>query len=142
MNYLTMNAAVQPVYQTHEKERKMQARKHLIEAFTNLYLNRKEEKLCWNGTKTDLLEALHLIYIYGEIKDETGRLAKLTHLIQTYFGMFRLSCPGNPHALIRNAAMRKNKQQIAFLDRYCWQLFERKNENPLNLWVGRLEFGS
>lgn len=135
MNYLTTNAAMQPTTRPHEKEQKMQARKHLIDTFTALYLNGEKEKLRWNGTKTDLLEAIHLIYIYGEIKDETGRLARLTHLIRFYFGMFRLQCPNNPHALIRNAAMRKNKQQIAFLERYCWQLFEKKNENPLNVWV-------
>lgn len=123
------------VYAPLSREQRIEGRTHLIRSFITLAEQQENVRYIWNGTRTDLLEALHLIYIYGELKDETGRLAKLTHLIQFYFAKFGLQCPNNPHALIRNAAMRKNKQQIAFLERYCWQLFEEKNEYPLNVWM-------
>lgn len=113
------------------REQKMQGRRHLVDALLQVYAQGQEKRLVWQGTRTDLVEALHLIYIYGDIRDEYGELEHFKRLVHHFFTLFDLKTPINPHALLRNAS----KRQVSFLDRYCWLLFEGREEKPLGKWM-------
>ena len=70
-----MNNLLNNPEHTESKQRLTQARQHLIKAFAPLLSTQHTGKQRWIGTKTDLLEMVHLAYTFSYVRDDQGRPA-------------------------------------------------------------------
>jgi len=117
------------------KQRLTQARQHLIKAFAPLLSTQQTGKKRWIGTKTDLLEMVHLAYTFSYVRDDQGRPATFLWMVQRACDNFLLSMPRNPSAFVGKAMQRKNTKQAPLLERYCHLLYERGITEPLHTWM-------
>ena len=111
-----MNNLLNNPEHTESKQRLTQARQHLIKAFAPLLSTQHNGKQRWIGTKTDLLEMVHL-------------------MVQRACDNFLLSMPRNPSAFVGKAMQRKNTKQAPLLERYCHLLYEQGVNEPLQTWM-------
>ena len=65
-----MNNLLNNPEHTESKQRLTLARQHLIKAFAPLLSTQHIGKQRWIGTKTDLLEMVHLAYTFSYVRDD------------------------------------------------------------------------
>lgn len=119
-----------------EKELKRAAREALTREVMALMERQPQEGLHWTGTKTDLLEALHIAYVEGSIVDREGCLCTFSHITAQVCSVLHVSVPHNPRAYVARAACRKGVYRRTFLDRYLYQWHEQGVGQPLHEEVG------
>ena len=119
----------------HSKQRLTQARQHLIHAFAPLLSAQHAGNQRWIGTKTDLLEMVHLAYTSAYVRDDQGRPATFLWMVQRACANFLLSMPRNPSAFVGKAMQRTNTKQAPLLERYCHLLYEQGVNEPLHAWM-------
>ena len=120
---------------TSQSQRMNEAQQHLIKAFVRLIAKKDGRKQRWAGTKTDLLEMAHLAYTFSSVRDEQGRPATFLWMARHVCTNFHLSIPRNPNALVFRSTQRKNAKRAPLLERYCYLLFEKGIEQPLQAWL-------
>ena len=130
-----MNNLLNNPEHTESKQRLTQARQHLIKAFAPLLSTQHTGKQRWIGTKTDLLEMVHLAYTFSYVRDDQGRPATFLWMAQRACAKFLLSMPRNPSAFVGKAMQRKNTKQAPLLERYCHLLYEQGVNEPLHAWM-------
>ena len=130
-----MNNLLNNPEHTESKQRLTQARQHLIKAFAPLLSAQHTGKQRWIGTKTDLLEMVHLAYTFSYVRDDQGRPATFLWMVQRACANFLLSMPRNPSAFVGKAMQRKNTKQAPLLERYCHLLYEQGVNEPLQTWM-------
>lgn len=89
----------------------LELRRRVTEVITEkvMYLLslRYEDGVRWKGSKADLLELIHEVYVHGDIKMPDRCHANLTYLVRTCFANLGLMVMKNVHSHVRRAAKRK-----------------------------------
>lgn len=90
------------------------------------------------GTKTDLIELLHVAYLESGLHEPDGRPARFSYIIDKAFHALDLSIPSNPSKAVTRANAKQGVKSVSAVDRliYCishntqdvfWQGMIREN---------------
>ena len=119
----------------NEKENtsgRQQARRQLAAEVEQLLSRTPADGLHWQGTKTDLMEALHVVYLTGSVLNPDGRSVTFQALVARVCRVLHVTPPANPYAYATRASLRKGIYQSAFLERYCHMLYHGGLPRPLH----------
>ena len=80
--------------------------------------------LLWDGTQTDLMEIVYMIYLTGKVKNQKGR-ATISDITTVVFQLFNMPIPKNPTKIIDNLKHRKNPDKVSVLCKVLSQLYQK-----------------
>ena len=98
---------------------------------TALLRHDASEGLRWTGSRSDLLEALHIAYVYGRLIDEDGQLLTFRAIVDRTCTILHLPGLRNPWATVERAKGRKGMRQTTFFERYCHQRHREPRREPI-----------
>lgn len=137
MNFEKTYISSPAVEQETRKRLKREARQHLAEEMARLLASR-EDNLYWTGTKTDLMEAVHEVFIADLITDDYGCPETFTRLCDLFCTLFHVVKPRYPRTLVAHATARKGLRLHPFIDRYAYRL-QHGDSHPLARFYQRPE---
>ena len=116
---------------TKKKQQLHDQRQHLVDEVTTLLSHNASEGLRWTGSRSDLLEALHIAYLYGRLIDEEGQLLTFRDIVERSCIILHLPILRNPWATVVRAKGRKGLRQTTFFERYCHQRHREPRREPI-----------
>lgn len=66
-----------------------------------------EKRIAWSGTKTDLIEVIHIAYLEGSILEPNGMMARFSYLLQIVFSKYDFTLPVNPRKVVTRIMNKK-----------------------------------
>ena len=93
-----------------------------------------EDGLQWTGTKTDLLELLHKVYVYNTITMPDGTIPSFSYLVDQTFSILHLVPLKNPYARTRRAVSRKGMRQRSITDRLQYIISSADDGRKQRFW--------
>lgn len=111
--------------------RMKKARERLTEEFTGLLGISPEAGARWNSSIADLMEAAHIAYTQGTIRDCYGQTCLFGELVTQACRRLHIREPRNARVKAYTARNRKGVRRSPLIDRYCWQMFEEHVDRPL-----------
>ena len=118
-----------------EKQLTEHARQHLVHAFVRLLNASPDDGLHWTGTKTDLLEAAHIVFSDGSAYDELGQRPSFSELVHRTCTICHIAPPANPRAYVNRANARKGTFMRPLLERYRLMLGTGADADPLSRFI-------
>jgi hypothetical protein len=118
-----------------ERERRNMLRQRLCEEVEWVLSHDACDELLWTGTLTDLMEALHMTYVYGRMTDEEGELLTFKAMVRMACGVLHVKEPRNPWAKVGRANTRKGVHRSTFMQRYGLIIDQKPAERPLRRYV-------
>ena len=103
---------------TTDKERMMHNELRVIEDMKELLQHREDEGLQWHGTKTDLVEMVHILYESEEVRDEYGVPVAFKALLCRICMILQVKMPRNPCSYLGQARECKGIRRAPLLIRY------------------------
>ena len=128
---------------TMEEQRAMKAqqlktaRQLMTEEFAALLAVGPEENASWTGCMTDLMEAAHIAYMQGTIRNDEGRLCTFKELVDRVCLCMHVKVPRNPRGFAYTADRRKGVRQMPLIERYRWQMAHGKRKGLLAMVMAR-----
>ncbi len=102
----------------NNREQERENRRRIIDDMTRLLTHSADEGLQWRGSKTDLLEMVHILYWSDSIRDADGLPATFKNLVCRVCGILHVTVPRNPSQLVCHARRRKGRRVLPLLKRY------------------------
>ena len=85
-----------------------------------------------HGSQTDLMEALHTAYLFGNLHNDQGQPCTFKEIVNhACRRLFAHPVPSNPTALASRGRYRKGVKRQSFFDRYCLLQSHGKGCRPL-----------
>lgn len=81
-------------------------------------IRQKEGKYRWIGTKRELVEMTHRVWLRNVVFDPTGRVMPFTHLLRRVCEVVGMEVPKKPTAMLDNIVHRKNHDLLCMEQRY------------------------
>ncbi|MCR4852635.1 MAG: hypothetical protein K5893_03490 [Prevotella sp.] len=120
-----------------ELERRHRMRKRLCNEVETMLSHGESDGLMWTGTQTDLMEALHLAYIYGRMTNDDGELVNFSELVKMACNVLHVKEPRNPWAKVGRAGVRKGVRRSSLMKRYNALIDKDPKAQPLRQFVVR-----
>lgn len=124
---------------TLSKEQRREARRLMAKQLGELLACSPRENLYWNESKTDLIDLVHEVFVSAMLVDRQGRPYTFRKMAKLACAVLHMPEPSNFYSIVYNARNRKGIKQKSFFSRYCWLLYIRKVNNPLNGMIRRME---
>ena len=112
-------------------------RQHMVESFIRVMSCGDADSLYWQGTQTDLIEIIYLIYTLRIMRYADGRPCSFGYLTRRACAVLHTPAPSNPSAVAQKAMCRKGVRQNTMAERYAWQKCVMGIENPLEQEIRR-----
>lgn len=103
---------------TTDKELMMRNELRVIDDMKNLLTHSVDEGLKWRGTKTDLVEMVHILYESEELIDEDGLPVTFKQLLIRCCSVVHERVPRNPATYLTQARQCKGIKRAPLLMRY------------------------
>ena len=116
---------------TEGQKKRREAQQQLAGEVKNLMGHSEHEGLCWQGTRIDLMEALHLAYETGSLHDEQGICLSFSTIVCRACRVLHVSCPRNPYECAARGKRRKGMLMNTFMCRYERQMQASEHTNIL-----------
>ena len=81
--------------------------------------------LFWDGTQTDLMEIVYMLYLSGKLKNREGHKATIGEITTVVFQLFNMPIPKNPTKIIDNLKHRKNPEKVSVLCEVLSRLYHK-----------------
>lgn len=81
-------------------------------------------QLKWEGTPTDLMEIVYIIYLTKFLKNAKGHEATISEVTKSIFGTFGVTAPENPTRIIDNIKHRKEPRKVSKAWKGLCQLYQ------------------
>lgn len=107
---------------TDSMKTRREAQQLLAQEVTALLRHDDVDSLHWQGTRIDLMEALHLAYETGELQDEDGISLPFTVIVSRACRLLHIAQPSNPYECASRGSRRKGRKMVSYLDRYARRL--------------------
>ena len=107
---------------TDGQKKRREAQQQLAGEVKNLMDRSEQEGLCWQGTRIDLMEALHVAYETGCLQDEQGICLSFSFIVCRACRVLHVRCPRNPYECASRGKRRKGMQMNTFMCRYERQM--------------------
>jgi hypothetical protein len=117
--------------QTMRKHKREESLQMLISEVSELLNQTENEQLVWHGSQTDLMEALHTAYLFGNLHNDQGQPCTFKEIVNHACRLFAHPVPSNPTALASRGRYRKGVKRQSFFDRYCLLQSHGKGCRPL-----------
>lgn len=124
--------------ETLTKEQRREALGIMARQFKELLERPDRDNLYWMGTKTDLVDLVHEVYMTESIVDGQGRPFGFVRILERACAVLHVVMPCNPYSMAFNARNRKGVRQTSMFSRFCWMMYNRKNGHPLKDMVERM----
>ncbi len=108
-----------------------EARERLTEEFVRIIGVSPDEGVRWRGTVRDLMEAAHVVYTNGTVRNGEGCICTFRELAARACEVLHVNMPGNPSAVAYQGERRKGVRRGPFIERYALQMFRSGVEHPL-----------
>ena len=132
-----MNKTITPNLSIEERrDRRQKAIDSLVREVSLVRVTSPSVGLQWAGTTTDLLEAVHIAYLSGRLKDPGGRPETFISLAEQVFAVLHKRLPVNPSSYISKSGQRKNMRQKPYIERYEYQLTRLNISHPFTQMTG------
>lgn len=89
-------------------------------------LEQKKEKYVWIGTKRDLVELTHDVWLRDVVFDPMGRVLPFIHLLHKVCDVVGMEMPKKPTAMLDTISHRKKQEVLNMVSRYVRILRELK----------------
>lgn len=99
--------------------------KEKVTETVRMMMEHKEGEMQWVGTKTDLLEMIHIAWMQAEIYEPDGNQARFSYLVREIFGRLQIEVPRNPSVHVSRSMQKKGVFARSIEDR--WQTIVRNN---------------
>lgn len=93
--------------QIAERERRRKVTAVITEKVKYILSRTQSDGIGWGGSKADLLELLHEVYVHGTIMMPDGRPATMVYLVKTCFSILGLTVMKSYRTCISRAEARK-----------------------------------
>lgn len=103
---------------TTDKEKMMRNELRVIDDMKELLSHHEDEGLQWHGTKTDLVEMVHILYESEELTDEDGVPVSFKRLLERCCCVVHERVPRNPATYLSQARQCKGMKRAPLLMRY------------------------
>jgi len=135
--YYLDNDEKRPDEKQQAKERKLNRRieQQMVAEMACLLGHGPEDGLQWTASATDLMEALHILYQSGTVRDTLCRPYPFAHLVRRACCVLHVKCPSQPRRLANKALLRKGVRNTSFMDRYRLMKEELGILNPVSAMV-------
>lgn len=107
MNTTTNYAFMNREGQMTDKEQRKKVTASITEKVKYILSKTVDDGVGWGGSKADLLELLHEVYVHGTIVMPDGRPATMVYLVNTCFGILGLTVMKSYRMCIARAEARK-----------------------------------
>ena len=101
-----------------DKELMMRNELRVISDMKELLMHCEDEGLLWHGTKTDLVEMVHILYESEELTDDDGLPMPFKHLMARCCSVVHERVPRNPASYLSQARRCKGMKRAPLLMRY------------------------
>ena len=113
----TMSRAREVQTRLQELEQRKMVTRVITEKVEYILSLRAEDGMTWGGTKGDLLELLHEVYVHGTILAPDGKPMTMTELVRRAFGVLGMTVMKNIAAHARRAEQRKGVRRQSIMAR-------------------------
>lgn len=120
------------------KEQRREALELMTRQFKELLERPDSDNLYWMGTKTDLVDLVHEVYMTERMVDRQGRPFGFARILERACAVLHVVMPCNPYSMAFNARNRKGVRQTTMFSRFCWMVYSRKASHPLKEMVKRI----
>lgn len=90
----------------------------VIEEMKQLMEHNEEDGLRWKGTKTDLVEMVHILWESEQLRDDDGLPVTFRELMIRCFKVVHMKMPRNPASYLAQARQCKGMKRMPLLLRY------------------------
>lgn len=112
---------------TEQQKRHREAQHRLSEEVRRVMNSSEHEGLHWTGTRVDLMEALHVAYLTGDLTDEWGIMMTFNSIVRRVCRVLHVQMPSNPYEMAARGSHRKGMQMNTYMERYT-RLLEQTDE--------------
>ncbi|MBR4269847.1 MAG: hypothetical protein IKQ47_08740 [Prevotella sp.] len=112
------------MFTANEKELMMRNELRVIEDMKELLTHSADEGLTWRGTKTDLVEMVHILYESEELTDDDGLPVTFKQLLLRCCSVVHERVPRNPATYLTQARQCKGIRRAPLLVRYRGELMD------------------
>lgn len=123
---------------TLSKEQRKQARLMMARQLCELLETDTDDNLYWMGSKTDLMDFVHEVFMSGLLNDKHGRPYRFKTLAKRACAVLHMPEPSNFYSIVYNSHNRKGIRQKSFFSRYCWLMYCRNSQNPINSMIKKI----
>lgn len=116
---------------TTERQLRREAELTLADEVSMLLRRDEQEGLRWKGSRTDLMEALHVAYTTGNVTDDCGRCLTFTRIVSRACRVLHAPAPRNPYHRAARGRERKGILCRSYMERYLYMLRNGRNSRPL-----------
>ena len=92
-----------------------QIRQSVVKKFQEI--TAPDSNITWTGSKVDLAEMIHIVYLYGELYNPNGRLLSFPDICRMATERLHVTFGNNVHSLIRHAERRKGFREATLMSR-------------------------
>lgn len=107
MNTITNYAIMDREVQMTDKEQRKRVTASITEKVKYILSHTADDGIGWGGSKADLLELLHDVYVHGTIIMPDGRPATMVYLVNTCFATLGLTVMKSYRMCTQRAEARK-----------------------------------
>lgn len=107
-----------------------EAERQLASEVAILMNHTASDNLRWQGTTIDLMESLHVAFVYGIITNDDGVGLSFKRIVDQACLILHRRRPVNCYEVALRAARRKGFVQLPFLDRYHRRLLRSAGSRP------------
>lgn len=108
-----------------------QVESHLANEVARLLNRSDSEGLHWQGSVTDLMEALHVAYTTGIITTQEGLIAPFHDIVRQACQVLHIKEPHNPYECAARGSRRKCMRNSPYMSRYTRRLSDDPQAEPL-----------
>ncbi|MBQ9644811.1 MAG: hypothetical protein IJV24_00445 [Prevotella sp.] len=80
------------------------------------------DNLHWQGSRVDLIEALHTAYTTFLLTDDEGVSLSFIHIVSQACSVLHVAMPSNPYELAARGSRRKGLHSLPYMTRYLHRL--------------------
>lgn len=102
------------------KEQRRKVREEVTEKV--LWMLNTKETVTWNGTKTDLIELIHIAWLSAEVYEPDGNPAHFSWMVRTVFANCNMTVPRNPSKKVANACRKMGQVSRSMEERLMYAL--------------------
>jgi hypothetical protein len=95
-----------------------EAERHLAQEVGQVLGHQPCDNLYWQGSTTDLMEALHLAYTSFRLTDAEGLCLSFAYIVDRGCAVLHVARPTNPYELAARGSRRKGLHRTSYLQRY------------------------